>query len=101
MNIDSIRPFVAWVVGSAVAAFSAWLLEHVHVNIPPEIQEHTKQAIVFATLVVVSKLIAKKTNPGDAASVHLIKAQTAVVNEIKETEKLYKQTADHSKPKDS
>lgn|SRR5574338_985875 len=87
MGFDSLRPVISWIIGAAVAAISAWLLEHVQLEIPKEIQEHGTQFLTFVIWILVSKNLARYINPGDAASKHLIPLQKEIVAQQKILEK--------------
>lgn len=87
MSFDSYRPFISGIVGAIIASAASFALEHWHMNIPKELQEHLNFAITGIVFVIITKFASKYFNPGDSASTHLITVQRSIVADEKAKEK--------------
>lgn len=90
LNYDSLRPFISGIIGAIIASAAAFALEHWHLAISKELQEHLNIAITGIVFVIISKSAAKYFNPGDSASKHLIPVQQGIVKQVKADEKAVK-----------
>jgi hypothetical protein len=96
MSLDSFRPFISGIIGAIIASVAAYALEHWHLNISKELQEHLNIALTGIIFVIISKSAAKYFNPGDAASKHLIPFQTSMVKDVRAAEKAAKLTSENN-----
>ena len=87
--LDALRPFIARLVGTFIAAISGWLVAK-GVEIDQETQAQLVNSLTLllwplmtVVYAVVHKVVSKWTNPGDAASSHLAVAEKIETQNIK------------------
>lgn len=92
--MDRLRPYLARLVGTAVASFCGWLLLRYGVDVDKDTQAQLAEAIVviviplmLAAREITHKGLNKIINPGDTASAHLAVAGKNASAEAKRAEK--------------
>jgi len=72
---DTLRPVLARVIAGLVAALGVYLFEKLHFTLGPEAEASLSGAVLLVLYSAIHKLINRKVNPGDAASVTISKIE--------------------------
>lgn len=88
--MDALRPFLSRLLSPVISALAGYLLVHYGINFDKETQAQINEQLitwiiplVLAIYGLVHRLFDKRFNPGDAASSHLAKQESAEATDIK------------------